>query len=227
MNLRSLWKTSGIASVLMFAFVFGLAIFGAVPVHAWHPEPEQQIYYGVCDGYSSPAAAQAAAALQKLYPSLVKVEGELLVVSDAEIVLRNAAQQQHSLKVVTDASVFINGYAGQLSAACPVEDAPFYAVCLADLARGSVYLVDAVFLGFECDLLQIPGMEWTAAPPWPADARLTLRFDNGAVHQLQLWQACIVSVSSNALAHISTASFIPARVFILCTPEGHIRRIWL
>lgn len=205
-----------------FVIVLGFAVLSAAPVCAWHPEPERTSY-GIFDGYSNAAAAQAAALLQTTTrPGVVKIEGELSAVSDSEIILRNATQQQMTLKVVPEVTVFINGYPGLLQAACLVEDAPFYAVCLADLQHGVAYLVDAVFQGFECDLLQISSMGPADASQRPADdnqrpadTQLTLRFDNGQTYQLPLWQACIVN-----------ADLIPARVFILCTPSGQIRRIW-
>lgn len=221
MNLRNL------------VIVLGFAVLGAAPACAWHPEPEQT-RYGIFDGYSSAAAAQAAASLQAFHSGLIKIEGELSAVSNSEIILRNAAQQQLVLKIVPEVTIFVNGYPGLLQAACPVEDAPFYAVCLADLQHGLIYFLDAVFRGIECDLLQITGMgsadqwpadqwpadQWPAdqrsADQWPAGTQLTLRFDNGRIDQLPLWQACIISVPAN----------FPARVFILCTPSGQIRRIW-
>ena len=207
--------------------VLGFAVLGASPACAWHPQPER-ICDGIFDGYSSAAAAQAAASLQTSACSgIVRIEGELSAVSDSEIILRNEAGQQMVLKVAPEAGIFINGYPGLMQAACPVEDAPFYAVCLADLQYGLVYFVDAVFLGMECDLLQISSMEPgepgepeepeepAGADQWPADTQLTLKFDNGQTYQLPLWQACIIN-----------ADLIPARVFILCTPSGQIRRIW-
>lgn len=205
-----------LAIVLGFVFI----VFGASPACAWHPEPEG-ICYGIFDGYSSAAAAQAAAALQSSRPGIVRVEGELSAVSSSEIILRNAAQQQFVLKIAPEAGFFINGYPGLLQAACPVEDAPFYAVCLADPQNGSIYFIDAVFQGIECELLQISGMEH--AEQWPAGTQIILKFDNGQTFQLPLWPACIISTPAPIPP---VADLFPARVFVLCTPSGQIRRIW-
>lgn len=208
MNLRTL------------AIVLGFIVFGALPACAWHPEPER-ICYDTFDGYSSVAAAQAAAALQVSRPGIVRIEGELSAVSNSEIVLRNAARQQLVLKIAPEAGFFVNGYPGLLQAAYPVKDAPFYAVCLADPRNGSIYFMDAVFQGFECDLLQISGME--PAELWLTDTRVTLKFDNGQIFQLSLWPACIISAPAPIPP---VADLFHARVFVLCTSNGQIRRIW-
>jgi hypothetical protein len=219
--------------------ILGIVVLGASPACAWHPDPER-LSYGIYDGFSSAAAAQAAAALQASCPGIVRIEGELSGVSNSEIILRNVAQQQLVLKIAPEAPFFVNGYPGLWQAACPVEDNPFYAVCLTDPQNGLIYFVDAVFWGIECNLLQISGTELSEQWPIPAGTLITLGFDNGQTSQLSLWPACIISAhASNATANatanttasssapiLSVTALIPARVFVLCTPGGQIRRIW-
>jgi len=109
------------------------------------------------NGLSSPPRDRVAAALQacvEKYGPLTDVEGEVMTVGTDWISLREVQAREKTFSCRT-AEIFVNGYAGHLSALRPIAPGFYFAARLYFDQQGILRLVDGWYVGAEVEVLAV------------------------------------------------------------------------
>lgn len=152
------------AALLLFAFL-------APATRAWEYDP------AAADPGGNRLSASLAL-LQSTWGNLRFCEGEIVSMGPTSLSLRTPKGETVQYEMLPGAAVYINGFPGSVSALVPVNGIPFFVRCCVE-KRGRVILLDASFLGFECELVGLG-----------AD-QLTVKCADGRLLTLDVWPAGI------------------------------------